>query len=40
MGSPPKDLLDKFKKYATHMEFDFPCIAEGTGIPKLMTHVS
>lgn len=36
MGSPPKELLDKFKKYASHMEFDFPHVAEGTGIPKLI----
>jgi renal tumor antigen len=40
MGSPPKELLDKFQKYATHMEFNFPHVTEGTGIPKLMTHVS
>jgi renal tumor antigen len=40
MGSPPKDLLDKFQKYATHMEFNFPHVAEGTGITKLIPHVS
>jgi len=40
MGSPPKELLDKFKKYATHMEFNFPTIAEGTGLPKLIPHAS
>lgn len=40
MGSPSKELLDKFQKYATHMEFDFPHVAEGTGIQKQMTHVS
>ena len=40
MGSPPKELMDKFQKYATHMEFDFPTVAEGTGIPKLIPHVS
>lgn len=34
MGSPPKDLLDKFQKYATHMEFNFPNVNEGTGIEK------
>jgi renal tumor antigen len=40
MGSPSKELLEKFQKYATHMEFNFPYVAEGTGIPKLMAHVS
>ncbi|CDW76861.1 protein kinase [Stylonychia lemnae] len=40
MGSPPKELLDKFQKYASHMEFDFPSVPEGTGLQKLMTHVS
>ena len=40
MGSPPKELLDKFQKYATHMEFNFPTITEGTGIPKLVPHLS
>jgi hypothetical protein len=40
MGSPPKELLDKFQKYASHMEFNFPTVSEGTGIMKLMTHCS
>ena len=40
LGSPPKELMDKFQKYASHMEFDFPHIAEGSGIQKLMTHTS
>ncbi len=40
MGSPPKELLEKFQKYATHMEFNFPHVAEGTGIAKLIPHVS
>jgi renal tumor antigen len=40
MGSPPKELLEKFQKYATHMEFNFPYVAEGTGIAKLIPHVS
>jgi renal tumor antigen len=40
VGSPPKELLEKFKKYATHMEFNFPHVPEGTGIPKLIPHVS
>ena len=40
MGSPPKDLLDRFQKYATHMEFNFQIIHEGSGITKLLPHVS
>jgi len=40
MESPTKVLLDKFQKYASHMEFDFPNVPEGTGLTKLMTHVS
>lgn len=39
-GSPPKDLLEKFQKYATHMEFNFPTVSEGTGIDKSLQHVS
>ena len=39
LGSPPKDLLDNFKKYATHMEFNFPGVT-GSGIPKLIPHAS
>ena len=34
VGSPPKELLDKFQKYATHMEFNFPTVTEGKGIPR------
>lgn len=32
--------MDKFKKYASHMEFDFPHVPEGSGLAKLMTHAS
>jgi serine/threonine protein kinase len=37
VGTPPPTVLAKFKKYATHMEFNF---AEkvGTGIAKLIPH--
>lgn len=40
MGSPPKELLEKFQKYATHMEFNFPHVEVGSGLDKLITHVS
>lgn len=40
MGSPPKELLEKFQKYATHMEFNFPHVAEGSGIEKLMPNAT
>ena len=30
---------EKFQKYATHMEFNFP-VVEGTGIVKLIPHAS
>jgi len=37
VGTPPKKVLNKFKKYATHIEFNF---AEkvGSGIAKLIPH--
>lgn len=40
MGSPSKELLDKFQKYATHMEFNFPTVEQGTGIAKLIPNAS
>lgn len=40
LGSPPKDLLEKFQKYATHMEFNFPYVETGSGLDKLILHVS
>jgi len=39
LGTPPKELLEKFKKQASHIEFNFPP-KEGTGISKLIPHVS
>ena len=39
LGSPPKDLLDNFQKFATHMEFDFPTV-EGTGLVNLIPQAS
>eukprot|EP00742_Colponemidia_sp_Colp-10_P000619 GILJ01000677.1.p1 GENE.GILJ01000677.1~~GILJ01000677.1.p1 ORF type:complete len:552 (+),score=78.06 GILJ01000677.1:158-1813(+) len=39
IGTPPPDLLAKFQKHATHMDFNFPP-KEGTGITKLIPHVS
>jgi renal tumor antigen len=38
LGTPPQELLDKFQKHASHMEFNFPK-KEGTGIVKLIPHV-
>ena len=39
LGTPPAELLDKFQKHASHMEFNFPK-KEGTGIAKLASNVS
>jgi len=39
IGTPPQQLLDKFKSHASHMEFNFPQ-KTGTGIDKLLPHVS
>jgi len=40
MGTPPADLLAKLKKRSNHIaNFDFPA-CEGTGLPKMLTHVS
>eukprot|EP00792_Barthelona_sp_PAP020_P005928 TRINITY_DN2852_c0_g1_i3.p1 TRINITY_DN2852_c0_g1~~TRINITY_DN2852_c0_g1_i3.p1 ORF type:complete len:410 (-),score=79.92 TRINITY_DN2852_c0_g1_i3:137-1366(-) len=39
LGTPPRSVLDNFKKNATHMSFDFP-IKKGTGIKKLAPHLS
>jgi renal tumor antigen len=39
LGTPDDKLLSKFKKYATHMEFNFPAV-EGSGIAKLIPHAS
>lgn len=39
LGTPTKELLERFQKNATHMEFNFP-EKKGTGIAKLIPHVS
>lgn len=39
IGTPPPEVLAKFKKYAAHIDFNFP-ETEGTGIAKLLPHVS
>ena len=39
LGTPGPALLDKFKRYASHMDFKFPP-KEGTGIAKLIPHIS
>ena len=39
LGTPNAELLDKFKRVASHMEFNF-VTKEGTGIAKLVPHVS
>lgn len=38
-GTPTKELLEKFQKVASHMEFNFPK-KDGTGIANLIPHVS
>ena len=37
MGTPPEEVLEKFKRHATHMELNFPP-KEGSGITKLIPH--
>jgi len=37
LGTPPPDVLEKFKRHATHMELNFPP-KEGSGISKLIPH--
>ena len=39
LGTPDADLLDEFKKKASHMDFNFPP-KEGTGFDNLIKHVS
>jgi renal tumor antigen len=39
LGTPPKELLDKFQRHASHMDFNFPP-KEGSGIARLIPHVS
>lgn len=37
MGTPPRELLEDFRKKASHMEFDFEN-CEGSGIEKLIPN--
>ncbi len=39
LGTPNKQLLEKFKRYASHMDFNFPQ-KEGSGIGKMIPHVN
>eukprot|EP01017_Pseudomicrothorax_dubius_P005404 TRINITY_DN11358_c0_g1_i1.p1 TRINITY_DN11358_c0_g1~~TRINITY_DN11358_c0_g1_i1.p1 ORF type:complete len:346 (-),score=49.48 TRINITY_DN11358_c0_g1_i1:596-1633(-) len=39
LGTPSKELLDKYKKFSKHMDFNFPA-KEGKGIAKYIPHVS
>lgn len=39
MGTPEQELLDRFQKHATHMEFDFPS-KKYVGISHMLSHVS
>ena len=39
LGTPAADLLSKFQRVASHMEFNFPAKA-GTGIAKLIPNAS
>jgi renal tumor antigen len=39
LGTPPRELLDKYKKYSKHMDFNFPH-KDGKGIAKYIPNVS
>ena len=40
MGTPPTEVLDKFKRYSSgHIDFNFPQ-QEGTGIARMIPHAS
>lgn len=39
LGTPKSDILERFRKHATHMEFNFPP-QQGTGIDKLLPNAS
>eukprot|EP00357_Protocruzia_adherens_P018630 CAMPEP_0114981110 /NCGR_PEP_ID=MMETSP0216-20121206/5354_1 /TAXON_ID=223996 /ORGANISM="Protocruzia adherens, Strain Boccale" /LENGTH=426 /DNA_ID=CAMNT_0002342729 /DNA_START=52 /DNA_END=1332 /DNA_ORIENTATION=+ len=39
MGTPSQELLDRFQKHASHMDFNF-AREEGTGLKKLMPHIT
>jgi len=39
LGTPPRDILERFHKHASHMDFNFaPTV--GTGICQLIPHIS
>lgn len=38
MGTPDREVLERFQQKATHMEFDFP-EQEGSGIARLIPFV-
>jgi len=39
LGTPSKEILERFQKYATHIDFNFQNIT-GTGIAQLIPHVT
>jgi len=39
LGTPPKAILDRFQRNATHMDFNFP-FKQGTGVDRLIPHAS
>ena len=39
LGTPPEDILEKFKKFASHIDFNFAQV-DGTGIVQLIPHAS
>jgi renal tumor antigen len=39
LGRPSKELLDKFQRHASHMDFNFPP-KEASGIARLIPHVT
>lgn len=39
LGTPAREILDRFQKYASHMDFNFPTTV-GTGITQLIPHAS
>jgi len=39
LGTPSQHVLDRFKKHASHLDFNFPQKA-GSGLEKLLSHVS
>jgi len=39
LGTPPKEILEQFKRYSKHMDFNFPK-RDPTSISQLIPHVS